>query len=216
MVETRSQAATAAASHSSSQLEKSFCFYAQYHQNPVNQWIHIIFVPLILWSALVFFTYLGPVFGAWDKTAPLAHDLFPVANGVIADNASLLVGLLYVAYYISLSPGPLGLSAALLVGGLVYAANYYTHVMPADASTWQIAVVLHVVAWIVQFYGHGVHEGRAPALLDSFLQSLFMAPLFVYMEVLMKLGFLQDFKASAEEAVNEAVKQWKKEASKSK
>jgi uncharacterized membrane protein YGL010W len=32
---------------------------------------------------------------------------------------------------------------------------------------WQAALVIHVVAWILQFIGHGVFEGRAPALLDS-------------------------------------------------
>ena len=32
-----------------------------------------------------------------------------------------------------------------------------------------IAAVVHVGCWIAQFYGHGVHEGRAPALLDNLL-----------------------------------------------
>lgn len=46
--------------------------------------------------------------------------------------------------------------------------------MPKEALTWQIALGVHIFAWIVQFYGHGVHEGRAPALLDSLLQSVLM------------------------------------------
>jgi uncharacterized membrane protein YGL010W len=32
---------------------------------------------------------------------------------------------------------------------------------------WKVALAIHVTAWILQFIGHGVFEGRAPALLDS-------------------------------------------------
>jgi uncharacterized membrane protein YGL010W len=45
------------------------------------------------------------------------------------------------------------------------------------------ATVLHIVAWIAQFYGHGVHEGRAPALLDN-LGFMGLAPFFVSFELL--------------------------------
>lgn len=33
----------------------------------------------------------------------------------------------------------------------------------------RIALYLHVVSWVMQFIGHGVAEGRAPALLDNIL-----------------------------------------------
>lgn len=29
--------------------------------------------------------------------------------------------------------------------------------------------IAHVGTWIAQFYGHGVHEKRAPALLDNLI-----------------------------------------------
>lgn len=45
------------------------------------------------------------------------------------------------------------------------------------------ATVLHIVAWIAQFYGHGVHEGRAPALVDN-LGFAGLAPFFVSFEFL--------------------------------
>ena len=32
---------------------------------------------------------------------------------------------------------------------------------------WKIALVIHITGWILQFIGHGVFDGRAPALLDS-------------------------------------------------
>lgn len=40
-----------------------------------------------------------------------------------------------------------------------------------------------VACWVAQFLGHGVFEKRAPAVLDNLVQAIFMAPLFVIMEV---------------------------------
>lgn len=42
---------------------------------------------------------------------------------------------------------------------------------------------IQVFCWVAQFVGHGVFEGRAPALLDNLVQALFMAPVFVLLEV---------------------------------
>ena len=50
-----------------------------------------------------------------------------------------------------------------------------------------------MTAWILQFIGHGVFEGRAPALLDSLDQALLMAPLFVLLEVLFSMGYRREF-----------------------
>merc|ERR1711862_1058970 len=45
----------------------------------------------------------------------------------------------------------------------------------------QMALYLHVTAWAFEFYGHGVHEGRAPALCTNLFYSL-LAPFFVTFE----------------------------------
>lgn len=42
---------------------------------------------------------------------------------------------------------------------------------------------MQVLCWVAQFVGHGVFEGRAPALLDNLFQAFFMAPVFVILEV---------------------------------
>jgi uncharacterized membrane protein YGL010W len=72
------------------------------------------------------------------------------------------------------------------------------------------AALLHAFSWIAQFIGHGVAEGRAPALLDNliggrtsvftllltWLTLLFflsiavvLAPFFVHLEILFGLGY---------------------------
>ena len=55
----------------------------------------------------------------------------------------------------------------------------------------------------------GVHEGRSPALLDNLFQAIFAAPIFVLMEVLMKLGFLLEFKGKVASHVEQAIAKFK-------
>ena len=50
-------------------------------------------------------------------------------------------------------------------------------------------LAVFVLSWLLQFYGHGVHEGRAPALLDNLLGAVVLAPLFVFIEVLFCFGY---------------------------
>lgn len=53
----------------------------------------------------------------------------------------------------------------------------------------------------MQFVGHGKLEGRKPALLDNLVQAFFLAPLFVWYEVLFKLGFYKNFKKEVDSAI---------------
>jgi uncharacterized membrane protein YGL010W len=68
-----------------------------------------------------------------------------------------------------------------------------------------IALAVHVVSWIAQFIGHGKFEGRKPALLDNIVQALFLAPLFVWYEVLFKLGMYKKLQAEVEVGVEAEV-----------
>merc|ERR1712018_523520 len=65
--------------------------------------------------------------------------------------------------------------------------------MVAGYPIWNVALTIHVVAWILQFIGHGVFEGRAPALIDSWDQAFLTAPLFVLLEILFFFGYRRDF-----------------------
>ena len=46
-----------------------------------------------------------------------------------------------------------------------------------------LTTCIHAFAWIAQFYGHGLHEGRVPALVDN-LGFALLAPFFVTFEFL--------------------------------
>lgn len=66
-------------------------FYAEYHHNPVNKWIHIICVPMILFTAQVWLTYTGPLTSALS--------FLPVPA-----NLAFFITIFYVFYYIVLEP----------------------------------------------------------------------------------------------------------------
>ena len=74
---------------------------------------------------------------------------------------------------------------------------------------WQAVALFHATMWIAQFIGHGVFEGRAPALLDSLDQALITAPLFVVLEVLFFFGYRKQFYSDCMKEVNEEIKKFK-------
>lgn len=94
----------------------------------------------------------------------------------------------------------------LLLGATAY-ANYLTSAYPSTANSY--ALGLFLAAWIAQFVGHGVFEGRAPALLDNLVQALFLAPFFVWMEVLFWCGYRPELKARLDRAVEREIEKWR-------
>jgi uncharacterized membrane protein YGL010W len=109
----------------------------------------------------------------------------------------------YSGLYIALEPVAGAAVTPLLLGGAAL-ANKLTAKYGARATKYSVGI--HVVSWLMQFVGHGKFEGRAPALLDNLFQALFLAPLFVWLEVLFKLGYRPELKARLELRVREELK----------
>ncbi len=80
------------------------------------------------------------------------------------DNVGFVVAVAYFLWHftLSFSIGAVAncLVIACLIGSDAWHANY-PETLPAYA--W----ALHIGCWIAQFYGHGVHEQRRPALLEN-------------------------------------------------
>lgn len=164
----------------------------------MNQWIHIVCVPLLVLTGLV-------LLARADISASLPPALVArvsAATGRPVD-AGLPAALVYMAFYLYLTPSLLGLAAAALMAGAYVLAGQYGAL---TGLSWQHAAGAHVVCWLLQFYGHGVHEGRSPALLDNLAQALLMAPLFVLVEVVFKLGGLKAFHAGVAPEVARRIK----------
>lgn len=117
-------------------------------------------------------------------------------------NLGTLVGVLYSTLYVLMEPVAGGMLAPLLLGATAY-SNHLTSTYGSAANYWATGV--HVACWLAQFVGHGVFEGRAPALLDNLVQALFLAPFFVWMEILFYLGYRPELQARVESAVEKDI-----------
>ncbi|KAF2750596.1 DUF962-domain-containing protein [Sporormia fimetaria CBS 119925] len=178
-------------------LEKQLRFYGAYHHNPINVAIHVVCVPLILMTAILLLTNTPSV---------------PLPDWLSVPNLPLNVGtvgaFLYSILYILMEPVAGGLLAPLLIGGAAF-SNHLTSSYGSKVNSWAIAV--HVVCWVAQFVGHGKFEGRAPALLDNLVQALFLAPFFVWFEILFSMGYRPELKGRINQAVEEQVRKFKEE-----
>ncbi|KAJ1569849.1 hypothetical protein HK096_000285, partial [Nowakowskiella sp. JEL0078] len=64
-------------------------------------------------------------------------------------------------------------------------------------------------SWIMQFIGHGVYEGRAPALLDNLVGALVLAPLFVWIEILFNFGYRPKLEKKLRNSIGKSIKNYK-------
>jgi uncharacterized membrane protein YGL010W len=121
-------------------------------------------------------------------------------------NAGSIGAILYAGFYMLLEPVAGTVLLPVIIGWTAY-ANHLTiaHTYSANA----IAIGVEIFAWGAQFIGHGVFEGRAPALLDNLLQALVLAPFFVFMEVLFMFGYRPELQKRVSEAVEKEVKKFR-------
>ncbi|KAK4696419.1 2-hydroxy fatty acid dioxygenase, partial [Lecanoromycetidae sp. Uapishka_2] len=122
-------------------------------------------------------------------------------------NLGTIATLLYASLYILMEPVAGGILAPLLLAGTAYSKHLTTE-YGAMANQWALGVF--VASWVAQFVGHAAFEGRAPALLDNLIQAIFLAPFFVWMEILFYMGYRPELKARVESAVQKEVERFHK------
>jgi 2-hydroxy fatty acid dioxygenase len=120
-------------------------------------------------------------------------------------NLGTLTAAVYSTLYLYLSPNLPGLTLAPIVLSFASLSNIL-HSRYSSTKVNSIAAAIHIVSWIAQFIGHGKFEGRKPALMDNITQSLFLAPLFVWYEVILKLGFFKNFHKEVNARIDEEVR----------
>jgi len=197
-------------------LEDQLAFYGEYHNNKWNQLIHVLFVPLIWWSAVVFTCHSGPLVEAYPTLSSLLGTvgLEGLLPEFVAQNFVLNLGALalafYCIYYLTLGDLFAAISFDVILVILFLSANaFYAHF---GDKAFTYALALHILSWYMQIHpGHGVFEGRKPSLTDSFFQSLVLAPLFVWFEVLFALGYRREFRARLQTRIDEAVARFQKQ-----
>lgn len=125
-------------------------------------------------------------------------------------NGAFILYAIYSLYYTLLDPIA-GLSWTLTnaIPGWI-AANF---VRTTVAAAWQWAIGLHLFSWFVQIhFGHTLAEKRKPALMDSLFQSLFLAPLFVWFELLFLLGYRKGLYNEVQRSVQQEISAWKRQS----
>ncbi|TPX07017.1 uncharacterized protein E0L32_011085 [Thyridium curvatum] len=127
-------------------------------------------------------------------------------------NGGTLAALVWGGLYVLLEPVA-GTALALLCLGGAAGGNYALEQYDAAFVT-KIAIGVHVVCWILQFIGHGKFEGRAPALLDNLFQAIFLAPLFVWLELLFMLGYRPELQARVEKDVQQEIAKYRQSKAK--
>ncbi len=133
-------------------LEQWFAEYSESHQHPVNQRLHKVCVPLI------FFSIVGMLL-------QIPVELGPIKLG------ELLIAVAF-GWYMTLGPRVflVMLGQLVLSYALVYVLSLWV------SPIWPL-VLIFVLAWVGQFYGHHL-EGKKPSFFKD-LQYLLIGPLWV-------------------------------------
>jgi uncharacterized membrane protein YGL010W len=136
--------------------------YAVSHQNETNKAIHYVCVPAIFFSVIGLLFSIPTIF---------LENTFGLYNPLI-ENWSAMVALLILIFYARL--GFWYFVNMLLVTTLSIIGNYW---LSGFGNLALISLVIFVIAWIGQFYGHKV-EGKKPSFIKD-LQFLLIGPLWV-------------------------------------
>lgn len=154
-------------------IDQLLAEYGSSHQNQTNKLIHWICVPLIFLSVVAFIWSIPSAF--------LSQILLSSGSGYA--NWAAVVMVIVIAYYITLSV-PLGFGMAVFSTLCLFIIRQIE--LLNVAPVWQIALVIFVLAWIGQFYGHKV-EGKKPSFLKD-IQFLLIGPAWLMHFVYKKLG----------------------------
>ena len=132
--------------------------YKSSHLNQKNIVTHFVGIPLILWSAALFFATFS----------------FSLAG--FESNVMQVLAVLIFAYYLVLDI-KLGVIAIALIAPIWLHANSYAN----SDNAYILAGVVFVIGGVFQFIGH-YYEKAKPAFFDD-LKQLLVGPLFLVAEL---------------------------------
>ncbi len=154
-------------------MQQWFDAYGESHQNHTNKLIHWICVPVIFFSIVGLLASIP----AQAIQAPFPAQVQPYVHfGTVV----VLLGLLfYLRLSFRMFLGMAMVSTLVLWGVHLLATA-------TDTPLWLICLILFVIAWIGQFYGHKV-EGKKPSFLKD-VQFLLIGPAWLLGFIYRKLG----------------------------
>mmetsp|Transcript_12372 Transcript_12372/g.15779 ORF Transcript_12372/g.15779 Transcript_12372/m.15779 type:complete len:192 (+) Transcript_12372:11-586(+) len=150
--------------------------YGKFHNNFVNQVIHIVFVPIILYTWYVQMCHVAPSYDL-GFAVPLFGDKigFGFVPNIVVSTAYYFVDW-KVALAVSAWWWP-----CMFLGNASWMMHSEERYFGMD-QFWFMGLV-NICSWIAQFIGHGVFEKRAPAIKTN-LGFALLAPFFITFEVM--------------------------------
>jgi len=143
-------------------LQQWFDEYAVSHQNPTNKTIHFICVPAIYFSIIGLLMCIPSVI--LQRISPF-HD-------PLVDNWAV-VALFFVLFFYS----RLSLWMAIKISVFSAICIIINYVISFQFSLWKVSLIIFILAWTGQFYGHKL-EGKKPSFLKD-IQFLLIGPAWV-------------------------------------
>ncbi len=147
-------------------LQQWYDEYAESHQNPTNQKMHFINVPIIYFSIIGLFMSINSFF---------LQEKIGLANPLIENWATILL-IFILTFYLRLSFKVFLTMFIFSVISII--GNYY---IQQNFNLFYVSVVLFIIAWAGQFYGHHI-EGKKPSFFKD-LQFLLIGPPWVFEKI---------------------------------
>ncbi|SJX65676.1 uncharacterized protein SRS1_25002 [Sporisorium reilianum f. sp. reilianum] len=205
-------------------LRKQLAFYASYHTNHVNVAIHIAGVPSIIFATSTLLAKSGSLLPWIEAHLPIVAALLSQVGSILASvlpaavfqHAQLNLAAVFMGSY-WLYYSVLDSTAALMLAPIWYAIWYASTALATfHPDAGKIAAAIETFGWISQFYGHGVYERRAPALLDNLLGAVVLAPFFIFLEVIFPLGYRPELQKQLKNDVGKLVTKFRTEKAQAK
>lgn len=153
-------------------IDQLLAEYGESHQNHTNKTIHWICVPLI------FFSVVGLI-----ASIPSSVVQQFLGEGNPYANWATIVLILVTIYYVSLS---IWLSIGMMLFGALCLFVASRLPVLTGLPLWQLSIIIFVVAWIGQFYGHKI-EGKKPSFFKD-LQFLLIGPAWLMHFIYKRIG----------------------------
>jgi uncharacterized membrane protein YGL010W len=154
-------------------IQQWFDEYAESHQNHANKIFHFICVPLIYFSIVGLFVTIptGFLHLFFQDEPPFYYNFGTVAL------------ILTLIFYLRLS---FPIFCGMLVFSVIVMTGNYLLSTIDEVPLWLISIIIFVVAWVGQFYGHNL-EGKRPAFFKD-VQFLLIGPAWILSFIYQKIG----------------------------
>ena len=143
--------------------------YAESHQNPINIVIHWICVPLIMLSIIGLLANIKLHISLFSNYSQYSH------AGMIL----IIFGCIY--YFFLSKPLLLGMLPVSII--MLLTVNWLS---TFNFPLWQTSLIIFVVSWLGQFYGHKI-EGKKPSFFKD-IQFLMIGPLWLLSKLYRRYG----------------------------